>query len=341
MKKRLLLIITICLTVILFTGCGSKTTDTMKSDESGDAVKLEKIIISEMRGDSWLPVYAAEMLGYFKEEGLDTEYIVFKDGPVAFQGMHAGDSQFCMLSTEPVLRASEEGLESKIVIATVKSKSYLFASNADITSIAELKGKAIFAGMPGSAPYSFVLSALEDAGLNANDVEWINMEYGAALVALEQGHIAASYFDGTHKYDLEKINANVLIDTTIPAQHEALYGSKFYESQMVTTTKEFAEKNPETVQKFVNAVVKAMIWQSEHTDEEIAKLVSPMFEGKEMTEIVSILRKSLSDYGEISEEGYNAIEKFCLDQGILSNPVGYENIIDMTYVNNAKKALGK
>ena len=66
-----------------------------------------------------------------------------------------------------------------------------------------------------------------------------------------------------------------------------------------------------------------------------------MFEGKEMTEIVSILRKSLSDYGEISEEGYNAIERFCLDQGILSNPVGYENIIDITYVNNAKKTLGK
>ena len=38
--------------------------------------------------------------------------------------------------------------------------------------------------MPGSAPYSFVLSALEKAGLSENDVEWINMEYGAALAAL-------------------------------------------------------------------------------------------------------------------------------------------------------------
>lgn len=347
MKKRLLFIITITLAAMIFTGCGAKTEDVDKIVDGKELEKvvneedLEKIVISEMRGDSWLPVYAAEMLGYFKEEGLDTEYVVFKDGPIAFQGMHAGDSQFCMLSTEPVLRASEEGLESKIVVATVKSKSYIFASNPEITSIDQLKGKTIFAGMPGSAPYSFVLSALEDAGLEASDVEWINMEYGAALVALEQGHLDASYFDGTHKYDLENINANVLIDTTIPEQHEALYGSKFYESQMVTTTKKFAEENPETVQKFVNAVVKAMIWQSEHSDEEIAELVSPMFEGKEMVEIVSILRKTFSDYGEISEEGYNAIEKFCLDQGILSEPVGYENIIDMTYVNNAKKALGK
>ena len=47
--------------------------------------------------------------------------------------------------------------------------------------------------MPGSAPYSFVLSVLEEAGLSENDVEWINMEYGAALVALEQGSIAASF----------------------------------------------------------------------------------------------------------------------------------------------------
>ena len=42
--------------------------------------------------------------------------------------------------------------------------------------------------------------------------------------------------------------------------------------------------------KIVNAVIKAMAWQSEHTDEELAKLVSPMFEGRDLVEIVGILR---------------------------------------------------
>lgn len=110
---------------------------------------------------------------------------------------------------------------------------------------------------------------------------------------------------------------------------------------MVTVTKEFAEKNPETVQKFVNAVIKAMDWQAKHTDEELAKLVSPMFEDRDLVEIVGILRGSLSNDGFFSEEGYGAIEGFCLEQGIIKNPIGYENVIDMSYVNNARKALEK
>ena len=42
----------------------------------------------------------------------------------------------------------------------------------------------------------------------------------------------------------------------------------------------------------------------------LRKLVSPMFEGKDLVEIVGILRGSLSNDGFFSEEGYNAIEGF-------------------------------
>lgn len=337
--KYLRLILLVIVIVSLTIGCTNRTSQNRNKEGVEGEQKPEKIIISEMRGESWLPVYVAEMLGYFKDEGLDTEFVVYKDGPIAFQGMHAGDSQFCMLSTEPVLRAFDEGLESTIILPTVRSKQYMFATNSKITSLEELKGKAIFGGMPGSAPYSFVASALEEAGLTVNDVEWINMEYGAALAALEQGTVSAAYFDGIYINELDKINANVLINTMDPEQHKSIYGTEFYESQMVTVTKQFADENPETVQKFVNAVMRAIKWQTEHTDKEIAEVAKPMFEGRDMVEIISILRDSLTTDGNYSVEGYEAIERFCLDQGIISKPVGYEKIIDMTYVNNAKKAL--
>ncbi len=341
MKRYFRLILLVGLVATISIGCASQPTnkkDGGKDDGKGEQ-QLEKVIISEIRGESWLPIYVAEMLGYFEEEGLETEFVVYKDGPIAFQGMHAGDSQFCMLSTEPVLRAFDEGLESTIIFPVVRNKQYMFATNSEIKDMAELKGKAIFGGMPGSAPYSFVASALEESGLTVNDVEWINMEYGAALAALEQGTISAAYFDGIYINELNDINANVLINTMDPEQHKAIYGTEFYESQMVTTTKKFAEENPETVQKFVNAAMKGVKWQTEHSDEEIAELVSPMFEGKDMVEIISILRSSLTTDGNYSKEGYEAIEAFCLEQEIIKKPVGYENIIDMTFVNKAKENL--
>ena len=117
MKKLLALTMVGLLGILSIAGCAKK-------EAAVDSEKT-KITISEMRGESWIPVYAAEMLGYFDEEGLDPEWVVFKDGPIAFQGMHAGDSDFCMLSTEPVLRAYDEGLESKIILSTAFLKSFL------------------------------------------------------------------------------------------------------------------------------------------------------------------------------------------------------------------------
>lgn len=67
---------------------------------------------------NYAAVHIADAMGYFEEQGLDVEFAVYGDGPVAFQGMHAGDSQFCMLSIEPVFRAFDEGLESKVAGST-------------------------------------------------------------------------------------------------------------------------------------------------------------------------------------------------------------------------------
>ncbi|MDX9917620.1 MAG: ABC transporter substrate-binding protein [Gudongella sp.] len=332
MKKIFMLFLVLVMVLSFATAC-SKAPD----NTNGGTDKTTKIIISEMRGESWLPVYVAEMLGYFEEEGLETEFVVFKDGPIAFQGMHAGDSQFCMLSTEPVLRAFEEGLESTIILPTVRSKQYMFATNSEIKNLEELKGKAIFGGMPGSAPYSFVASVLAESGLSVNDVEWINIEYGAALAALKQGTISAAYFDGIYIDKLGEINANIVVNTMDPEQHKAIYGTEFYESQMVTVTKKYAEENPETVQKFVNAVMRAIEWQNGKTNEEIAEVAQPMFEGLDMVEVITILRDSLTTDGNYSREGYNAIEEFCLEQGIIQEPIGYDNIIDMSYVENARE----
>lgn len=342
MKKKILLIMML-IGVFTFVGCNkdAKNTDTTDKADAKKETELEHVIVSEIRGESWMPVYIAESLGYFEDEGLDVEFVIYKDGPIAFQGMHAGDSQFCMLSTEPVLRAYEEGLKSKIIIPTVKNKQYMFATAEGISSVADLKGKAIFGGMPGSAPYSFVLSLLEKSGLDKNDVEWINMEYGAALTALDSGNISGAYFDSIYRKDLEKINANILIDTSNPEEHKELYGTEFYESQMVTVTEDYAKENPETVQKFVNAVVKGIEWQNNHSNEEIVELVDPMFEGKDLKDTIDVLKLSLTTDGKYSEEGYKAIEDFCLEQGLIKERIGYENIIDMEYVDKAWENIKK
>lgn len=344
MKRILSILLAVTMIITLLSGCGSKGTDQPSQSNSGDQAsggEKTKVVISEFRALGWLPAHVAYQNGYFAEEGLDVEFAVYGDGPVAFQGMHAGDSQFCLLSVEPVMRAYEEGLESTFIAAVQNTRLYAFVGSKDITDVKQLKGKSIFAGAPGSAPYSFVSNILKNAGLNPeSDVTFVNMQYGASMAALAQGTIAASYMNVDNRIEFEKIDGNVLVDTIDMETRKEVFGSELFEGEIITTTKKFAEENPETVQKFVNAIVKGAKWIQEHSDKEAAELVSPLFEGTPVDTLakkISIFKQAYSPDAVISKEGYAAVEKFAIGTGIIKQPIGYENIVDMSFVEKANQ----
>ena len=303
---------------------------------------LTRLVVAELRSEFWLPAYLAETLGYYKEEGLEVQFVTTKDGPVAFQGMHAGSADLTMLSTEPVFRAQAKGLESIIILSTLTNKPYMFISAPSITEVKQLKGKTIFAGAPGSAPHSFALSILAKEGLKDTDVKWAQMEYGASLAALEKGHIDACYLRSTAKNEAAAIKANILVDVSDPKQHQALYGTSRYESTIIVGTKRFVRQNPETIQKFANAVVRAMIWLNKNSDEEAAKIALPLFPaGNISADSIGYLRSSLSKDGLISEEGHKTIVAYCRAAGIIDRDIPYDEVYDMSFVRKAYAAFKK
>lgn len=339
MKKILSLFLGLILTTSLLAGCASKKTVEKQTAANGGKTK---VIVSEFRALGWLPVHVAYEKGYFKDEGLDVEFMVYGDGPVAFQGMHAGDSQFCLLSQEPVLRAYEQGLKSTLVAAVQKTRLYAFVGSKDITDVKQLKGKAIFAGAPGSSPYSFVSNILKNAGLDPQtDVTFVNMQYGASMAALAKGTIAASYMNVDNRVEFAKMNGNVLVDTADLETRKKILGSEEFQGEIITCTQKFAKEHPETVQKFVNAVVKGNKWIQEHSDKEAAELVHPLFSAmpvETLAKKISFYRQAYSPDGMISEAGYNAVEKFAINTGVIKQPIGYENIVDMTFAKKANES---
>lgn len=307
--------------------------------------ELTKVVVSEFRGLNWASAYISDALGYFTEEGLEVEFMIYKDGPVAFQGMHAGDSDFCLLSTEPVLKAQDEGFESVLVLTNTDMRGYAFATQPEIKTMEDLKGKIVFAGMPGSAPYSFVLSLMSNAGLGENDVTFINLEYGALVNAFATQQIDGTFFD---IYQLDELEAavpdmNILVNATDPKTHEDLYGSRFSQTTIVTTTKKFADENPETVQKFVTASVKGLDWINKHSSEEVAEVLHPYFEGialDRLTKMVESVKTTFSPEGLINEEGYGTVEDFAVEQKLIKAPLGYDVMVRPEFVENSIKTLG-
>ncbi|MBP2026470.1 NitT/TauT family transport system substrate-binding protein [Acetoanaerobium pronyense] len=328
------------LAMSIFAGCANNSGTQSEGSAQEEQKEMTKVVVSEFRGMNYAAVHIADALGYFEEEGIEVEFAVYGDGPVAFQGMHAGDSQFCMLSIEPVFRAFDEGLESKVVAALDTTRLYGFAGSKDITEISQLKGKTVFAGAPGSAPYSFIWSILEEGGLNpAEDVTFAQMQYGASMAALEQGTIDASYMDHYNRNKFSAIGANFLVDGADMETKKRVFGSEKFEGSIITATKKFVDENPETVQSFINGVAKGAKWLTSHSDEEVAEVLMPYHDGstkEDLIERISLIKIAYSPDLKISEEGYEAMENFSLKTGVLKNKVGYENIIDMRFVEQAQ-----
>lgn len=303
--------------------------------------KLTEVKVSEFRGISWCAVYIAQEKGFFADEGLDVTFVKYGDGPVAFQGMHRNDSQFCLLSQEPVLKAQIEGLKSKLIYTVLDTRVYGFVTAAGIKNVADLKGKAVFAGMPGSAPYSFVSSILREGGLDPEkDVTFINMDYGASAAALANNQIQASYVDVSNYADVIKLNVNFLVDTARPEDSAKYLKSEVFPSQIVVATAKFVEENPETVQAFINAFHRATLWMHENSDEAVADALVPYYAGltKEgLVDRVKIVKKSLTKTGYIGEKEEEFVQKYCMENGVIPRMIPYDEIVDMTFVNNVNK----
>lgn len=355
----------LCLT--LFTGCSAKeetTTTTAAQTTAAETTAaqaeetkaaeteaetvaekkdLGKLTVAEFRGMTWAPMYIAYQNGYFEEEGLEIELLRIDDGPNCFKGMHAGQNDICILSQEVALKAEEQGQHSTALVTMLDTRYYAFVATEEIQSVADLKGKTVFASTPGSAPYTFCVAVMEEAGLEiGKDVTLVNLNKGAVVAALEKNEVQAAFINADNFQEADNVDGlHYLVDTRNDEDAAKYLKSEEFPAEVIYAAKEFAAENPEKMQAFVNGVVKGLDWLQNHTSEEAAEVIADLFSPMEKDVIASkieIMRGAYSKNGYISEAGENAVVDFAKRSGIISTDLKYEDMVDMTYVNNAIEA---
>ena len=128
--------------------------------------------------------------------------------------------------------------------------------DSDITEVAQLKGKSV-AATKGTDPYFFLLQALEEAGLNLDDVEVQNVQHADGRALLDGGSVDA--WSGLDP---------------IMAAAEAESGDKlvyrnvdFNTYGFLNATEEFITDHPDVAQVVVDAYEEARAWAVEHPEE--------------------------------------------------------------------------
>ncbi|MDF9407693.1 ABC transporter substrate-binding protein [Pelotomaculum isophthalicicum JI] len=344
MKLKIVVITVFMLLLANVTGCAGKNAVQTNTDK-----KIEKIVIAEPgTGESWLPVYLADKLGYFDEQGLNVDYSDFGGGhgPLVIASLIAGDSQFALTGYDQVLKTYGQGKSTKMIMATSDKNPWSLFVGKDIKSFADLKGKKISGGMEGSSPRAFVRACLKYGGLDPEkDVEYVTLPSSGSLIgALEKGEVAAGIGSGITKIQLLNLGYKPLVDLTDPQQHQKVLNSKDFPLYVVQVTDDFIKNHPDTVQKFSNAVVKAMHWENTHSPEEIAEKISPFFPNANKDDLISDIKDvqlTLSKDGYFSQEGHDTVTKSALDVGMIKEPVAMANVVDDSFLKKAHDSYAK
>ncbi|MDF3064296.1 MAG: PhnD/SsuA/transferrin family substrate-binding protein [Microvirga sp.] len=263
----------------------------------------------------YLPLTIAERKGFFKEEGLEVEINDFAGGARALQALVGGSVDVVTGAYEHTVRMQAKGQDIRgvaelgrfplITVAVRKEHA------APIKSAADFKGRKIGVTAPGSSTHLIPLYAMSKAGLKAADAAFVGVGATAsAVAAVQRGEIDIISNTEPVISKLEQEGAIVpLIDTRTEAGTRALFGGSNPAATLYARA-EFIEKNPETTQRLVNALLKALKWLRGATPEEVAEAVPPEYHLGDKGLYVAALRKSLDAYsrdGLVSPEGMKSV----------------------------------
>ena len=170
------------------------------------------------------PLFIAKEEGYFARQGINIEFEKFQSAAAALPALINSDIAVSGGQVSPgLVNAIIQGAHVRIVADKGRASSgacdsnglvvrrELFESGA-VTKASDLKGRKIMA----SSDQSYGISRILDMGnLTPDDVEIVNMDFAAGVVALSNGAIDAGYL--TEPYITQANNSRSAV-MFIPAQ---------------------------------------------------------------------------------------------------------------------------
>ena len=293
----------------------------------------------------YLPLTIAEKKGFFKEQGLDVEINDFGGGAKSLQALVGGSVDVVAGAYEHTIRMQAKGQDVRAVVELGRFPGITIAVRKDLAdkvkSAADFKGLKIGVTAPGSSTALTAQYAMVKAGLKATDAAIIGVGAGAsAVAAMKQKQVdIISHLDPvTSKLEADG-DVVALIDTRTEAGTKALFGGS-NPAAVLYLKGDFAEKNPVTTQKLVNAFVKSLKWLETAKPEDVADLVPAEYHLGDKPLYLRAVKNSLESYSrtgvstpEAQQSMYDALK--LLDPELATSKVDLKTTFIDTF---AKKA---
>ncbi|WP_210546148.1 ABC transporter substrate-binding protein [Rhodoferax sp. PAMC 29310] len=231
---------------------------------------------------SLLPLAIADRLGYFRAEGLDVELIDFPSSGSALQALLNGAVHVSASGYEQILNQSARGhfLQSFVLMAQSPAVAVgvSIRNLPHFKTVADLRGKKMGVGAPGSASHAIAHWVMARAGLTQGDVMLVHFGGAAeALAAFQLNQIdATSYGDPIVTMLEQKRILHLVADSRTMKGRQALFGGPLPGSCLYAHSA-FVQQNPLTAQAMTLAVVRALRWIQTAGPSDLMKVIPEPF----------------------------------------------------------------
>jgi len=226
----------------------------------------------------YLPAELTDRLGYFKEQGLTVKLESQPSGANAETALVAGQVDGVVGFYDHTIDLQTKGkcIRSVVQFANVPGEVEIVGKGKPISSTADLKGKKLGITSPGSSTDFLTQYLAGKAGAGTNDYTTVAAGAGATFIAaLENGGIDAGMTtDPTAQQIKEKKLGTVLLDLRTEEGTRGALGGLYPASSLYMDCA-YVDKNPGTVQKLANALVKTLAFVNDHSGAEIAAKMPP------------------------------------------------------------------
>jgi NitT/TauT family transport system substrate-binding protein len=259
-----LLVVALALATFSSSACGAQNADT------------RTIRLAVARSPfTYLPVYLAESLGYYKEEGLDVAIAEFAGGSQSILSVMGGSADVAAGFYEHAIEATAAGKRLQAFVTMLKYPGMALvispkASRA-ITRIEDLKGLRVGVGTPGSPTHFYLNYLLSQHGMSGDDVGVVGI--GApqtAALAVEAGKVDAAVVGAAMIVLQRRVpQLQVLAETFSRHGVRESLGVDKYPGAALLARVEWLTDNADTGRRLARAIVRSLQYIESHQPAEI------------------------------------------------------------------------
>jgi len=294
------------------------------------AARAQTVRIGTTPSFIFLPLYAAEQLGYFKAEGITAQFVDFEGGAEVTTAMVGGSIDTGGTMSERPLILAEKGFGAKNLLALENRNPLHVVIRKDSAAkdVKDLKGTKLGMTRAGSGTDLSLRALLKDAGLEPDkDVAIIAIGgVSSATAALKAGQVDG-YMGGepAGAIAVQQLKlARYFIDPRLGQ------GPKFLQFMTFPTLQasdKWLSANPQLGERVVRALVKTLKRLRE--DPEAAVTVGQkLFPTMDVTVIRSIVAIEKNTYSPaITEEAMRLCNQFQKQVGSVKTEIPYDKVV--------------